>query len=140
MQRVLVFSINNQFFAIDLPVVKFVIKAASVIPTQSSDDFLGLVRIGKTLIPVLDMRNYLGMENRDLELNDQFIICEINGQNLALWIDRAIEVYDCDETSFSKVPTHLQKEKIFSAVLNQNNQTILILNIDSLQCKYLTTH
>lgn len=129
MENCLIFTIDHQHFAIDLQWVKNVIPSAAVTSMPHSQaNFLGIVQVGKSHIPVLNMRAHLEIANKELDIQDQFIICKGKEEQLALWIDKVTEVYKCQNQNFSNVPSHLQKDDLFQALFNHYDQTILVLN------------
>ncbi len=89
---VIIYSIENQRFAIDVHKVERVIWVVEITPApHSADHILGLINMQGDVIPVINPRRLLDLPDKEVELTDQLIICRFG----ALWIDAISEIYSC---------------------------------------------
>jgi purine-binding chemotaxis protein CheW len=95
MEKCIIFSIDDQTYAMELCYIDSVVPAAELIPFQAgSKSVLGLLNLHGVMIPVINTRVVLGLPIRDLEISDQFIICKYEKQKFALSTDHTIELRD----------------------------------------------
>ncbi len=89
----LIFSVDSQQFGISLDYVKRVIWAVSVTPVNdTSINLQGMINVHNEVVPVLNIRRSLGLNEKSIDLSDQFMICEFPETKAALWVDRVIEI------------------------------------------------
>lgn len=85
----LVFSVDQQRLGFHLSYIVRVISAVEITPLPNAPcDVEGMINIHGEIVPVINLRRLLGMRERPLELDDQFIICQIDGKSITLWVDQ----------------------------------------------------
>lgn len=89
MKEILIFHIENLRFGLDIFSIEKIIRATEIHPfPKNSPFFAGLLHFYEEWIPVTNMRALLGMKEREMELEDQLIICHHESKKLALWVDQ----------------------------------------------------
>jgi two-component system, chemotaxis family, chemotaxis protein CheV len=89
MSQILIFKIDDHNFGLHLIYVERVIPAIEVHPYPSPQPMiLGMIYLYPQLIPVINMRHLLGLNDRDLTIDDHMIICHHELTTLALWVDQ----------------------------------------------------
>lgn len=83
--QLVVFAVDDQQYALDLVSVERVVRAVEVthLP-QAPETVLGVINFEGQVIPVVNTRKRLGLPERDIELQDLFIIARENDRTLAL--------------------------------------------------------
>ncbi len=85
---ILLFSVCNQKLGFELSCIKRVIRAVKVTPLPNAPHYiLGVINLHGSIILVINLRNVLGLEEREVKLWDQFIICKTNNSAVAFWVD-----------------------------------------------------
>jgi len=85
----LLFSVEEGRFAMDVAAVERIVRAVEVTPLSDAPDFVrGLINVSGGIIPVIDMRRRLGLNVREMELSDRFILTKTAGKPLALLVDK----------------------------------------------------
>lgn len=95
--QLVIFSIDDQQFALDLSCVQRIVRAVGVthIP-QAPEVILGVINVEGDVIPVVKSRKRLGLPEREIELNDLFIIVRENGHSFALVADEVRPVMELE--------------------------------------------
>ncbi len=108
--QLVVFTLDDQQYALNLVCVERVVRAVEVthLP-QAPDTVLGVINFEGEVIPVVNTRKRLGLPEREIELQDLFIIARENDRTLALVGD---EVKPVLEMADEQVVT---SEKVLSA-------------------------
>jgi purine-binding chemotaxis protein CheW len=86
--QLLTFVLDGQRYALRLNVVERVIRAAAVTAVPEAPAFvLGLVNLAGQLLPVLSLRRCLGLPDRRIRAEDQFVIVRTARSSLVLTVD-----------------------------------------------------
>jgi len=101
-QMLVLFRLEGQRYALRLDAVDRVIRAVAVTPVPETLGFvLGLVNLAGQLLPVISLRACLGMPDRPIRPEDQFVVASTSRLTLALvvdeveglsWVDAALTV------------------------------------------------
>ncbi len=128
MQPFLLFTIDQQHFGLDLTYIERILWAMAVTPVPTPHPaLLGMINIHEQIIPVVNMRHLFGQTNRDLLLNDQFIICTHANKSIALWVDHVLGVAPLAQEELTSAQTLLPYVQLIQAVAYDNQQMIFIL-------------
>lgn len=129
---IIVFSVDDYLIGIDLSVVDRVIRAVeiSLIP-EASVFCSGIINVHGEIVPVINVRKILGLKDRNLELNDQFILCVSNQKKMALWIDHSTKIMSAPkDNGFAKEDLLLGIPGVKS-IVKENHHMIFIYEIET---------
>lgn len=86
--RVLLFTVGEQRCALGLSAVERVVRAVAVTPLPGAPSFVaGIISVHGAVLPVLDLRQRLGLPARELGPGDAFILARASARRVALWVD-----------------------------------------------------
>ena len=90
-----VFAIEGQRYALNLPVVERVLPMAEVSPLPEAPAVaLGVINIHGQVIPVLDIRRRFGLPIRDYGLDTHLLVARTTRRTLALPVDEVLGVQE----------------------------------------------
>lgn len=88
-----VFRLDEQRFAVALPSVERIVRAAEVTPLPNAPGIvLGIIDIEGRVLPVLNLRRRLGLKEHRLHPDEQFIIARAGGRAVVLVVDETQDV------------------------------------------------
>jgi len=91
--KLLIFSVDDQCCAFELSAVERVTFAVTVRPVPDAPpSVLGLVNMQGRVLPVLDLREWLGLPRRELAPDDRFIIARGGEWRIAVLATEVAEV------------------------------------------------
>src|SRR5271170_6660955 len=91
--QVVVFIVDGQRFGTALSRVERVVPAVYITPLpQAAKNVCGVINVEGCMIPVVNMRCQLGLPERPLDVNNEFLILRGEERSLALWVDTVTEV------------------------------------------------
>ena len=97
--ELVVFVLDGQRYALPLDKVERVIRAAEVTPLPNAPAIVcGILDIGGSVVPVLNLRRRLQLPERELRPGDQFLIARTARRTVALVIDEVQAVIQCPPT------------------------------------------
>lgn len=141
MSYVIVFSIENQQFGLDLTAIERIVHAVEITSLpQSSLMIEGIINFEGTIIPLINMRKWLNMPSKEIEIEDQFIICQSQSKIFALWIDRVNDILSYIQEHLSSSSTVQSIDKhIIDQVIKKNGHLILMIDLNKI-LKHLESH
>ena len=130
---VLVFSLEEQKFGIDIAVVERVVRAVEVTPLPSVPKLvLGLINVQGRVIPVVDFRTRMNRETREIRVSDSFILAHAPSRVLALLVDAVLGVVSRDRISVRPASEVLSNLDSFDGIATLDDSIVLIQNMENL--------
>lgn len=132
----LIFSLDQQLLALPLSNVERVIQATEVTALPNSlPHLLGLIKMGDQILTVVDLRYQLRLPSKELGLEDQFIICNVDKKGFALWVDFALGIQSFDNESFvspDQLPDLSEKLEGVQSIIKKEEAIILVYALETL--------
>lgn len=98
MIQLVAFHLDNQHYALPLPAVERVVRAIEITTLPKAPEIvLGVVNIQGEIIPVINIRKRFQLPEREIALNDQFIIGRALQRKIALAADGVSGVLERSE-------------------------------------------
>jgi len=132
-QRVVVFRLGTQRYGIPLAHVDEIqqIVAFSDVPADSTS-VVGMVNLRGEVIPAIDVRRLVGMEDRAYTLETPMIIAHSDAHTVALIVDVAEDVVELPDSGFqSASPLHALSSKMIG-VYHLDGGLVYLLDLDEL--------
>ena len=86
--QLVAFTLDDHNFALDLSCVERIVRAVHVTHLPDAPETVhGVIDVEGRIIPVVNTRKRLGLPEREIDLDDRFIIAKENGLSLALVAD-----------------------------------------------------
>lgn len=93
--HIVAFTLDNQQYGLNLSSVERIVRAVEITPLPDAPcAILGVIDVEGRIMPVLNTRKWLGLPERDIELQDVFIIVSANGHSVALVADEVKPVVE----------------------------------------------
>jgi len=90
----LVFSVAERLYGLSVGCVERVVLTPYITSLPDPPEgLLGVFNLHGDSIPVLNLRQRFGLENRALTLSDPLILCRLGDRRLALWADEVHGVW-----------------------------------------------
>jgi len=98
-EHVLIFTLDNQHYALPLDQVSHVLSASDIKPLPDASPLLkGFFNYHGEIIPVIDMRKRFGLDSRAIDPSDHFIIVSKKNERFVLVVDNVSDVVELDTT------------------------------------------
>ena len=83
--QLVVFTLDDQQYGLGLSCVERIVRAVEVTHLPEAPDVVyGVINVEGRIIPVINSRKRLGLPEREIELDDHFIIITQDGRTMAL--------------------------------------------------------
>ena len=133
-QALVLFRLDDQRYALRLDAVERVIRAVAATQVPETPAFvLGLVNLAGQLLPVVSLRRCLGLPDRPIRPEDQFVIARTSRLAMALVVDE-VQGLSVDNASRSVAPADVlpQGEWRVQSLVKIDGDIILIYDLDKL--------
>ena len=86
--QIVAFTLDDQQFGLNLSSVERIVRAVEITPVPDSPtQILGIINVEGRVMPVLNTRKWLGLPEREIELQDVFVIVSVGAHSMALVAD-----------------------------------------------------
>ncbi len=142
LNKYLIFKINAEEYAVSITKVKEVMRYIPITPVHEASRFLkGVINMRGKIVPIIDMRSKLNIEEKSYDERTIFIVLEVKNErglfNIGIAVDVVSDVIDMTEEQVETTPSLglKLKSQYLEGVANIDDRLLMILNID----KVLTT-
>jgi|APThiThiocy_ev2_2_1041544.scaffolds.fasta_scaffold00796_7 purine-binding chemotaxis protein CheW len=127
----LVFTLDDQSYALPLPSVDRVARVAQITPLPNAPGIvLGVINIHGRIIPVIDFRRRFNLPKREIVLDDQLILAHAGLRRLALIADAVTEVIECPDHGLALTEHIVPGTKYLEGILKFKDGLVLIHDLD----------
>ena len=132
MNHIVVFTIDNQRYALRLSDVKRIVRTVEVTALpQAPEGILGVVNVEGQVIPVVNIRRRFNLPEQEINLDDQLIIARTSGRAVALVVDAVSGIVERSEQEVIAVEDIVPGTEHVEGVIKLEGDMILIPNLDS---------
>ncbi len=126
-----VFTLDEQRYALPLSVVERVVHAVEVTPLPKAPEIvLGVVNVRGRVIPVVNVRKRFRLPEREIELSDQFIIARAAKRPVALVVDTVAGIHEHLEREVIKAEDVLPAMEYVDGVAKLEDGLVLVHDLD----------
>jgi len=129
--QIVVFTLDEQLYALPLPTVIKVIHAVEVrrLP-KAPEIIIGIINIKGQIIPVVNIRNRLKLKEHEIEPDDRLIITNTGKRLIALLVDSVTDIRDVSTAQMVSAIDTLPFAKHLKGVAKMEDGMALIYNLD----------
>lgn len=121
--QVIIFTLGKEKFALETRLVHGIEKMMSITKVPTAPYYIkGLVNLRGNIVPIVDLKIYLGMEN--IRTEENIIIVEIEEERIGLMVDSVHEVVDITNDMIEKVTDGLNLTR---GVINFKDHIVTLL-------------
>ena len=132
-QPLVLFSLDHQRYAIALDRVRRSIRVVAITPLPEMPAIvLGVIDLGGTVIPVINLRKRFNHPARDLRLSDHILIVATEKRTVGLLVDETIGVIEAVSGDYTATGEVLPGLEYIEGVLRLEDGLILIHDLDRL--------
>jgi purine-binding chemotaxis protein CheW len=96
-EKIVLFTLDEPRYALSVSDVVRVVRAVEITPLPKAPDVVfGVINFHGEIIPVIDIRKRFHLPQRDMQLEDQFIIARTSQRMVAIVVDSVNGVYQLE--------------------------------------------
>ena len=128
-----VFSLNDQRYALPLACVQRAIRVVAITPLPEAPPLvLGIIDLGGVVLPVINTRKRFKLPPRDVRLSDHLIIATAEKQTVALLVDDTKEVIETSTESCAPTGEIMSRLELVVGAMRLADGLIPILDLERL--------
>ncbi|OGW07757.1 MAG: hypothetical protein A2W77_04860 [Nitrospinae bacterium RIFCSPLOWO2_12_39_16] len=130
-----IFFLNNVRYAIDISVVEEVIPLPAITPIARLPSFIrGIINLRGSAIPVIDLKERLGIGSSTYELNNDIIVVRAHNKKAGFIVDDTLSITDIPDSFFAPPPDIISGIDIryISSTAQIGKDLIISLNLDNI--------
>ena len=130
----IIFTLDDQLYALSVQSVKNIIRSVQLTYLSEAPDLLyGLLNIGGTFIPVVNIREQFHLPQKPIRVSDRIITAEVSSFTIAFIADSVKDVVALEPRPLDPSDEIYPGIKKFLAGISlYNNRTVLIYDINTL--------
>ena len=129
-EEILTFTVDGRYFAIPLENIQRVINSVEVtIIPDLQENILGIVKIHSEIYPVFNFRKKLGLPEKDISIDDHFIIAKTTLINIIIIADKVLSVSTYDKQDLTVLKEYIYSNKEIKGVVSVNKDLTLIYDL-----------
>jgi purine-binding chemotaxis protein CheW len=129
--QIVVFSLNDQLYALPLQKVIRVIHAVEIRHLPKAPEIItGIINVKGQIIPVADIRKRFGLEAREIDLDDRLIIADTGKRHVAILVDTVTGIRDMAPGQLAIAKELLPFAEHLRGVAKIDDELILIYDLE----------
>ncbi|MBU0650773.1 chemotaxis protein CheW [bacterium] len=133
------FCLGNEIFAIDIMMIKEIIRIKEIVPVPQAPDVIeGVINLRGKVIPVFCMRKKFKMPPKERGTKDRIIVCEFDKTSLGLIVDEVQQVLRVPVSQLDNVSAIVSStvgENFIKGIIKKGDKLIVLLKPKELLSK-----
>ncbi len=130
-QKIVLFSLDEPRYALPVSDVVRVVRAVEITPLPKVPDVvLGVINFHGVIIPVIDIRKRFHLPQRDMQLEDQFIIARTSQRLMAIVVDSVNGVYQLEHHQIVEAGESFPYTEYLSGITSIEHNIILVNDLE----------
>ena len=130
--QLVVFSLEEQRYALHLNVVERIVRAVEVTALPKAPEIvLGIINFEGRIIPVLNVRKRLNFYEKEISINDQLLIAQVKRGMVALQVDTVSDVISHDPNELTSMQRIVSGTHYVEGTVSLPDGIVLIHNLDT---------
>jgi purine-binding chemotaxis protein CheW len=130
-EKLVVFLLDSQRYALRLPTVNRVVRAVEVTPLPGAPGIvLGVINVEGRVVPVFDIRRRFRLPDKELSAGSHLIIARTSGRTVAILADSISSVVEVPSAEITTISEVLPQIEHVAGVAKLGDGMILIHDLD----------
>lgn len=130
-QQIVVFTLDNQQFALMLPNVERVTRVVEIVRLPKAPEIvMGIINLGGKVIPVVNIRRRFRLSEREINLSSQIIISHTKRRAIGILVDAVSGVVELPAQKIIMADKILPDIEYVAGIAKLEDGMILIHDID----------
>lgn len=130
--KVLIFSINNEFYATDIMEVERILGFEETTELPDSPDYVvGVINYQGNILPIVSLAKKFNFSENNNKVNSKIIVEKQGDSRIGMIVDLVSEVRDVKESNIEKSPEIVSgiSKRYIKGLIKLDNKIIIFLNL-----------
>lgn len=128
---VVVFNVDNNKYALELPVIERVIPSVEITPLPKVPEKVsGIINYHGDVIPVINIRHMFGLKEKEIDEHDQIILAKTKRRIVGLIVDFVEGILELDNVEHKKTDQKYPFAQYISSISIIEDELIIINDLD----------
>ncbi|KYO66485.1 chemotaxis protein CheW [Thermovenabulum gondwanense] len=128
MRQLVIFSLNDEFYGMDIFSVNEIIKLLKIVSLPSSVSFIeGIINLRGKVVPVVDLRKRFGLPKKEYTDDTRILVADMEGHLAGFIVDEVLEVASINDDSIEPAPRALIPEAPFIEGIAKFKEKLVIM-------------
>ncbi len=131
--QLVIFSVNNEDFGVEITQVKEIIKPMEIFQVPNAPEFIeGLINLRDKVYTIFSLRKKFHLLQHEFDDKTKIVISNINSLLLGFIVDGVKEIIKIDSSRIEATPkaVTIVSDKYLSGIAKIDNRIILILDLN----------
>jgi purine-binding chemotaxis protein CheW len=130
-EKIVLFTLDEPRYALSVSDVVRVVRAVEITPLPKAPDVVfGVINFHGEIIPVIDIRKRFHLPQRDMQLEDQFIIARTSQRMVAIVVDSVNGVYQLEHHQIVQAGESFPYTEYLSGITSIDHTIILVNDLE----------
>ncbi len=133
--KYLTFNLKDEYYGMPIKPIKDIIEMQEYTEVPQTAPYVrGVVNLRGTVIPVIDLRQKFGMDNKEYDKKTCIIVVNMNDMKTGLIVDRVLEVLEFSDTQIDPAPAMSSEiqVKFISGIGKRDERVYILLDLDKI--------
>ena len=129
--NLLTLIIDDKIFALDINYVERVTSSIEITTIPELPDYIrGVINYQTKIIPVINNRKLFLIEDKEIELEDMFIIVSYNSKTFCIISDSTDEIISCQDSDILDSKSISSNLKLTKGIIEKEGKIIIVYDIN----------
>jgi purine-binding chemotaxis protein CheW len=129
--EILGFKFGEHEYAIEISIVEMIVEENQITPVPNSRPFIkGVMNLRGRIVPVIDLRNVLNMEEYDEKRDANVIVTKIDGSEIGFLVDGVTEVMWVNPEEIDS-DIKVEESKYFKGVIKKGERLLVLIDVSA---------
>lgn len=131
------FKLGNEEFAVDISKVQEINRIMNITKIPNSQEFIeGVVNLRGKIVPIMSLRERLGMDKKENDAHTKIIVTEVGGTLIGFIVDEVTEVLRIAHAIIENTPSIVSgiESELIYGVAKLDDRLLILLNLERV-CK-----
>lgn len=133
--KILIFVINNQYYAADIMEIERIIKYSEPIKIPESPDFVeGVIKYEGNVLPVISLTKRFNMPTKKADDDSKIIVTRQDDKKIGIVVDFVSEVKNITTSIIEEEPDTITgiSKRYLKGLIKLNNNIVIFLNLSEI--------
>ncbi|SFF95269.1 purine-binding chemotaxis protein CheW [Desulfotomaculum arcticum] len=132
--QVVVFSLDNQLFGLDITLVSEIIRLEKITPIPNAPDYVeGIINIRGNVIPVISLHSLFNINTEGWNENSRVIIAETGDLKFGIIVESVYEVRKISQEAVRPAPAAvIAGQEYIQGIILDGDDLIVLIELDKL--------